>query len=229
MRRGARPPARRAPRPHELERRRACAQAVVDLYGTAGFDLLCVTDHVVRGDDPWPGGTSARASMPPTSRLISRRSSASAPARAGPTGWCSRPASSSLQRPNPDCAGHAVAVGLHSLVAMDDGPAAAMEQARAAGAADSRRAPPRLRADSGRPVPDVLLRSALAGAARALRSRGVLQRAAGCSAGSRRQDCRPVARGDLHRAEQLPGWTTLVPCGQDGRASTTCARTGRCS
>ena len=30
---------------------------------------------------------------------------------------------------------HAVAVGLHSLVAMDDGPAAAMEEARAAGAA----------------------------------------------------------------------------------------------
>src|SRR5688572_26079029 len=28
--------------------------AVVDLYGTAGFDVLCVTDHVLRGDDPWP-------------------------------------------------------------------------------------------------------------------------------------------------------------------------------
>jgi hypothetical protein len=28
--------------------------ALVDLYGTAGFDVLCVTDHVLRGDDPWP-------------------------------------------------------------------------------------------------------------------------------------------------------------------------------
>ena len=28
--------------------------AVVDLYGTAGFDVLCVTDHVLRRDDPWP-------------------------------------------------------------------------------------------------------------------------------------------------------------------------------
>jgi len=37
--------------------------------------------------------------------------------------------------PNPDRAGHAVAVGLHSLVTMDDGPAAAMGKARAAGAA----------------------------------------------------------------------------------------------
>jgi histidinol phosphatase-like PHP family hydrolase len=29
-------------------------EAVVDLYGTAGFDVLCVTDHVLRGDDQWP-------------------------------------------------------------------------------------------------------------------------------------------------------------------------------
>ena len=27
---------------------------LVDLYGSAGFDVLCVTDHVLRGDDPWP-------------------------------------------------------------------------------------------------------------------------------------------------------------------------------
>jgi hypothetical protein len=27
---------------------------VVDLYGMAGFDVLCVTDHVLRGDYPWP-------------------------------------------------------------------------------------------------------------------------------------------------------------------------------
>jgi histidinol phosphatase-like PHP family hydrolase len=28
--------------------------AVVDLYGAAGFDVLCITDHVLRSDDPWP-------------------------------------------------------------------------------------------------------------------------------------------------------------------------------
>jgi hypothetical protein len=26
---------------------------LVDLYGQAGFDVLCVTDHVLRSDDPW--------------------------------------------------------------------------------------------------------------------------------------------------------------------------------
>jgi hypothetical protein len=27
---------------------------LVDLYGAAGYDVLCVTDHVLRTDDPWP-------------------------------------------------------------------------------------------------------------------------------------------------------------------------------
>ena len=26
---------------------------VVDLYGGLGFDVLCITDHVVRQPDPW--------------------------------------------------------------------------------------------------------------------------------------------------------------------------------
>ena len=26
---------------------------LVDLHGGSGFDVLCVTDHVVRTDDPW--------------------------------------------------------------------------------------------------------------------------------------------------------------------------------
>ena len=26
---------------------------IVDLYGSRGFDVLCITDHVVRCDDPW--------------------------------------------------------------------------------------------------------------------------------------------------------------------------------
>ncbi len=26
---------------------------LVDLHGRSGFDVLCITDHVVRSDDPW--------------------------------------------------------------------------------------------------------------------------------------------------------------------------------
>jgi 3',5'-nucleoside bisphosphate phosphatase len=27
---------------------------LVDLYGRSGFDVLAVTDHAIRADDPWP-------------------------------------------------------------------------------------------------------------------------------------------------------------------------------
>jgi hypothetical protein len=36
-----------------------------------------------------------------------------------------------------------------------------------------------------------------------------------------------VACGDLHRAEQLPGWTTLVPCEQDEQALVDYLRSAR--
>jgi hypothetical protein len=35
---------------------------LVDLAGVRGFDLLCITDHVVRDDDPWLS-PSERATM----------------------------------------------------------------------------------------------------------------------------------------------------------------------
>ena len=35
---------------------------LVDLYGRNGFDMLCVTDHVHRRDDPWlPATVAGRA------------------------------------------------------------------------------------------------------------------------------------------------------------------------
>src|SRR5262245_34960723 len=33
---------------------------LVDLYGRNGFDVLAVTDHVLRGDDPWRDERGAR-------------------------------------------------------------------------------------------------------------------------------------------------------------------------
>ena len=32
---------------------------LVDVYRRAGFDVLAVTDHVVRSDDPWPDDNKA--------------------------------------------------------------------------------------------------------------------------------------------------------------------------
>jgi hypothetical protein len=60
---------------------------------------------------------------------------------------------------------------------------------------DSRRAPARLRADAGRPVPHLIRRAALAAAARPLRSGRALQRAAALQLGRRG----PTAGGRLRR------------------------------
>jgi 3',5'-nucleoside bisphosphate phosphatase len=192
--------------------------AVVDLYGTAGFDVLCVTDHVLRSDDPWPlqndrpcvDAKNVGAYLAAIERERARALSA--------YGMLLVPGFElTYNDPDPDRAGHAVAVGLRSLVALDGGPAAAMQEARAAGAAIVAAHPH----DCG-PTPAVPFPTRYF----ALRWRelgGLFDRVelfngrqlfgwvaeAGLPA---------VACGDLHRADQLPGWTTVVPCEQDEEA-----------
>jgi len=49
---------------------------LVDLYGRNGFDVLCVTDHVNRSDDPWlPADAPARGIRSRTPEARGRRSS----------------------------------------------------------------------------------------------------------------------------------------------------------
>jgi 3',5'-nucleoside bisphosphate phosphatase len=201
--------------------------AVVDLYGRAGFDVLCVTDHVLRSDDPWPlqhgrpcvDATNVGAYLAELERERARAVSA--------YGLLLVPGFElTYNDPNPARAGHAVAVALHSLVTMDDGPAAAMEEARAAGAAIVAAHPHEFGPIPAVPFPTLYF-------ARAWREvRGLFDRVelfngrqlfgwvaeAGLPA---------VACGDLHRAEQLPGWTTLVPCEQDEEALVDYLRSSR--
>ena len=49
---------------------------LVDTYGQAGFDVLCITDHAVRPDDPFArsGEQGRRTSTPATTTPTSRRS-----------------------------------------------------------------------------------------------------------------------------------------------------------
>jgi hypothetical protein len=204
--------------------------AVVDLYGTAGFDLLCVTDHVLRADDPWPlrngrscvDATNVGAYLAEIERERARALSA--------YGLLLVPGFElTYNDPNPDRAGHAVAVGLHSLVGMDDGPAAAMEQPRAAGAAILAAHPH----DSG-PTPAVPSPPAT--------SRGAGGSCVGssiawssstgriCSAGSRRRDCRPSPAATCTGPNSFPAGRRSFPASRTSRRSSTiCARPGQCS
>jgi hypothetical protein len=192
--------------------------AVVDLYGTAGFDVLCVTDHVLRSDDPWPllhgrpcvDATNVGAYLAEIEREQARARSA--------YGLLLVPGFElTYNDPKPDRAGHAVALGLHSLVVMDDGPAAAVEQARAEGAAILVAHPHDSAPTPAVPFPTCYFTR------RWRQLRGLFDRV---ELFNGRQlfgwvaeaGLPSVACGDLHRAEQLPGWTTLVPCEQDEQA-----------
>jgi hypothetical protein len=186
--------------------------AVVDLYGSAGFDVLCITDHVLRSDDPWPvrhgrpcvDAANVDAYLAELERERARALST--------YGLLLVPGLElTYNDPNPDHAAHAVAVGLHGLVDMDDGPVAAMEAARAVGAAILAAHPH----DFG-PTPTVPFPTRYF--ARCWRDLlGLFDRAELFNAGHlfswvAEAGLPAVACADLHRAEHFPGWTTLVPC-----------------
>jgi 3',5'-nucleoside bisphosphate phosphatase len=191
---------------------------LVDLYGSAGFDVLCVTDHVLRRDDPWPAVHGRPCvdgeSFAPYLEAIARERD-----RARSTyGLLVVPGLElTYNDPDPDHACHAVAVGLERLVSMDDGPEAAMEEARDAGAAvvvahpyelghrSAARAQTRYFARHWRKLVGLFDRVELFNGSQLF----------GWVA---EHGLRPVAAGDLHRPEQFPGWTTLVPCEQDAAA-----------
>jgi 3',5'-nucleoside bisphosphate phosphatase len=201
--------------------------AVADLYGMAGFDVLCVTDHVLRRDDPWPlrhgrpcvDVTNVGAYLSAIERERARALSAYGLLLVA--GF-----ELTYNDPSPDRAAHAVAVGLRSLVAMDDGPAAAMEEARAEGAAIVAAHPHDFGPTPAVPFPTRYF------ARRWRELYGLFDRV---ELFNGRQlfswvaeaGMRGVACGDLHRAEQLPGWTTLIPCEQDEGALVDYLRSSR--
>ena len=150
---------------------------LVDLYGTASFDVLCVTDHVLRDDDPWP--VEHRRTCVDASNIDAYLAAIEREAvRALSTyGLLLVPGLElTYNDPDPDAAGHAVAVGLRGLVGMNDGPAVAMD-ARAFGRRGGHRSAPARHEDAAAEfAPDLLLRAELARAPRALRPRRALQR-----------------------------------------------------
>jgi hypothetical protein len=115
---------------------------------------------------------------------------------------------------DPDRACHAVAVGLQRLVSMDDGPATAMEAARDAGAAVIAADPHDLATSSA-------VRSPTRYFSRHWQElQGLFHRVELFNGGQlfswvAEKGLLPVACADLHRANQFPGWTTLVPCEHD--------------
>ena len=190
---------------------------LVDLYGRNGFDVLAVTDHVVRTDDPW---------RPPDALPLGLRRETFADYLAviAAPGERARLEYDLLRVPgfeltyndlDPLAAAHAVAVGCRSFVGVDDGIEAALRAAREAGAAliaahpyrgepgavSPARATQRFARDWEKLAPLV--------------DRWELFNRNELFAWVAEQRLPAVASGDFHELGHLYGWKTLLPCAKD--------------
>jgi 3',5'-nucleoside bisphosphate phosphatase len=192
---------------------------LVDLHGRSGFDVLCITDHVVRADDPWREEEGVRfssieeATFPLYLAEIEREA-----ARAWRTyGLLVVPGMElTFNHPEPVLAAHALALGLREFVAVDDGIAAAMRSADEAGAA--------LVAAHPNADEPALLRGRLT--KRFSRDAGLRGLAHRFELFNRSQlfgwvaeaGLPAVACGDFHQNGHLVGWKTLLPSRHDEEA-----------
>jgi 3',5'-nucleoside bisphosphate phosphatase len=185
---------------------------LVDLHGRCGFDVLCVTDHVVRSNDPWREEEGLRfssieeATFPLYLGEIEREAD-----RAWRTyGMLVLPGLElTFNDDEPVMAAHAVAIGLREFVSVDDGIAAAMRTATEAGAAIVAAHP-----NAEEPA---LVRGRLTkrfshdAALRGLAHRFELFNRTQLFGWVAEAGLPAVACGDFHHAEHLAGWKTLLP------------------
>jgi predicted metal-dependent phosphoesterase TrpH len=186
---------------------------LVDLHARNGFDVLCVTDHTVRSDDPWRKregllfGDVAADNWDEYLSEIEREA-----ARARRTyGLVVLPGLElTYNDDDPDRAAHAVAVGLHEFVSVDHGIDEAMRTAAEAGAAIQAAHP-----YDGEPAPSrsrITRRFARDEALRGLAHRFELFNRTHLYSWVAEAGLPAVATGDFHREEHLAGWKTLLPC-----------------
>jgi predicted metal-dependent phosphoesterase TrpH len=184
---------------------------LVDLYGSAGFDVLCVTDHVVRGDDPTTGGPQVHVHRDNHAHYLSDIEREARRARLRYDLLVIPGLELTYNDADPAQAAHALALGLRAFGSVDDGIERAMRKARDAGAVVVAAHPYTL--DEAKRSERGTARFSLEPAwAASLAHRFEL-----CN----RHDFFPfvaehrlagIATGDFHRPEHLATWKTLVPC-----------------
>jgi predicted metal-dependent phosphoesterase TrpH len=192
---------------------------LVDLHGRSGFDVLCVTDHVVRSDDPWREeegihfSAIEEATFPLYLDEIEREA-----ARAWRTyGLLVLPGLELTFNDEESVkAAHAVAVGLREFVSVDDGIAEAMRTAAEAGAAILAAHP---NADEPAAQRGRLTRRFSRDAGlRALVHRFELFNRTQLFGWVADAGLPAVACGDFHVPAHLLGWKTILPTRHDEQA-----------
>jgi 3',5'-nucleoside bisphosphate phosphatase len=192
---------------------------LVDLYGRNGFDVLCITDHVNRTDDPWlPADAPARGIVRANhAEYLSELYAQAERARREYDLLVLPGLELTYNDLDPYLAAHAVAVGCGVFVSVDDGIDAALAKARGEGAALVAAHPYRARRGT---IPSRLtLRWSRDW--RRLREhvdRWELFNRSDLYGWTAECGLPAVANGDFHRPEHLHGWKTLLPCSKDEAA-----------
>jgi hypothetical protein len=199
---------------------------LVDLYGTSGFDVLCVTDHVGRSGAAWHD---------PRWRITDAQAFSDYLAEIEQEAWRAEVEHGLLLVPgleltyddvDPALAAHAVAIGLRTLVSLDDGLESALGAARADGAALIAAHP--YWPDDAAATARGTGRWAVAGHALS----GLVDRYELIN----RRELFPwvadagllgVASGDFHRREHLLTWKTLLCCSPSERSVVAYLRSNR--
>ena len=193
---------------------------LVDLHGRNGFDVLCVTDHVIRTSDP--AGASGGCRCVDEERWSGYLADVEREAaRAWRTyGMLVIPGLElTFNDEDPVKSAHALAIGLRSFVSVDGGIAEAMRTAAQAGAAIVAAHPYRSERTNGDlPTGRLTRRFAQDAGLRALAHRFELFNRTRLFGWVAEAELPAVASGDFHRPEHLGGWKTLLPSLHDEAA-----------
>jgi 3',5'-nucleoside bisphosphate phosphatase len=192
---------------------------LVDLYGRNGFDVLCVTDHVNRTDDPWlPADAPLRG--------VHAGNHADYVAEIEAQAERARREYDLLLLPgleltyndlDPYLAAHAVAVGCRAFVSVDMGLELALGAARGEGAALVAAHPYRA-GRSSHPARVTLRFARETQRLGPLVDRWELFNRSELFGWVAERGLPAVANGDFHVPDHLHGWKTLLPCAKDEAA-----------
>jgi 3',5'-nucleoside bisphosphate phosphatase len=182
---------------------------LVDLHGRNGFDVLCVTDHVVRREDRRQDGAGPSVDEGSFGAYLAEVEHETE--RAWELyGMLVVPGLElTFNDADPRQAAHAVAIGLRTFVPVDDGIERAIGSASMAGAAIIAAHP--YGAESADPHPRLTKRWACDEVFRELAHRFELFNRTQLYGWVAEAGLPSVASGDFHRPEHLTGWKTLLP------------------
>jgi hypothetical protein len=190
---------------------------LVDVHGRLGFDVLCVSDHTVAGGAKYVHAGNHE-------RYLAELALEAARARARYDLLVVPGLELTCDADEPEHAAHAVAVGLRHFVGVDDGLEIALASARAHGAALVAAHPYTLddARESTRRTARWFVDRSLAGAV----DRYELFNRHDLFGWVAEAGLPAVACGDVHRAEHVGTWKTLLPCAKDETAVVAFLRSG---